>query len=702
MRNLLRTSDKSTSPGEMRLQEALGLLGPSGREALRTRRRIRLDPRKRLDEIEQTARALVAETDLRQSKFPPEARHLLARLAAMGGMLPGGADDPGADVLANLGVAYRTPPEKVRKSPRSPAVSGPRLTVDTLVLPSAFLVQVPLGEGDDPRGFRACLGMVDPDIIGPMTTAVLGHPLGVQGALALQEIWEAITVPGYLPRALSELQPAESRLLEALERVGGTVTTEELLALDQAPGLYRTQSGIAVPKRGAPYMLQRRGLLFQLGIERFVVPTEVCHEVGGARRQERAHKRGSIRDAVRADDHVPHRVRYARDPSLPAVAMLGMLRAWEVPVRPDVGVARAALRRVAERLGEPEGNVALFAALARAAGITRLAAPTAADSGSLVLRACDLGETLWKTYLRGGSWDETRLEPEVLRSGLVPRAGSAAPLAREVLLDALDVVARETWATVDAVIGYAAEDPRYVAAGRIHDRAQRERPELFQATVDVALRAMLATTLPALGILDVAEDGSAVRRVRRTAVATAKATAVVRHALEVPGTTRLDRVLALADVGELDHVKVDTNTIVFGLGVNALTRSRARGLSAVDVETRMTAVGLEKPFPTEVDEVVCGVAASREATFTPVGGVLCVTDPALRAELRADPGIRRVLLDLDAGDLMLVRADAELSRVQSRLARLGVRLTEATPAEIVEGPGSTAPTDGVEQSASRG
>lgn len=679
----------------MRLQEALELLGPAGREALRTRRGIRLDPRKRLDEIEQTARSLVAETDLRQSKFPPEVRQLLARMATLGGLLQGGAEEPGAALLSNLGIVYRSAPERPREkgTKRPTAASGPRLTAGALALPSAFLVQVPVSEGEDPRGLRACLSMADPEIVGPMVTAVLGHPLGVNGVLALQEVWEALAMEGFLARSVAELPSAEARLLDALERVGGEVTTEELLALDQAPGLYRTQSGIAVPKRGAPYMLQRRALLFQLGVERFVVPTEVSRIVGATRQQERVWKRETIHAAVKAEDHVPHRARYARDPSLPAVAALAMFRAWEVAVRPDVGVARAALRRAAERLGEPEECVTLLVALSRAAGLGRLAAPLAGASASLQLRACDVGEVLWRTYLQGGAWDECRVEPEVLRSGLVARGTSAAPIARQVLLDALDVVARETWATVDAVLGYAAEDPRAVAARRIHDRAMRERPEVFRATVDDALRAMLVSTLPALGVLDVAEDGSAVRMVQRAAVVSGRKTVLGRHALEVPGTTLLDRVLALADLGEPDHVKSDTGAIVFSLGVGALTRGRARGLTGPHVEERLKGVGAVPPYPPTVDEIVQGVAASREAGYMAVGGIIQAEDPAVRSEIRADPGMRRMLLDVDAGNVLLVRADVDVPRIQARLARLGVRMVETRPAESMESAESADPRE---------
>ena len=162
----------------MRLQTALEMLSASDREALRTRRGIRVDPKKRLDEIEQTARALVAETDLRHSKFPADVRQLLQRLAVSGGALPGGANDPGAKLLCDLGIAFRPSPPpptpvtkgKALRGAAAAAATGPRLAATTLVLPSAFLVQVPVGEGEDPQSLRACFSMIDPEIVGPMVT----------------------------------------------------------------------------------------------------------------------------------------------------------------------------------------------------------------------------------------------------------------------------------------------------------------------------------------------------------------------------------------------------------------------------------------------------------------------------------------------------------------------------------------------------
>jgi hypothetical protein len=379
-----------------------------------------------------------------------------------------------------------------------------------------------------------------------------------------------------------------------------------------------------------------------------------------------------------------------------------MLRTWEVPVRPDIAVPRAALKRVAERLGDKEEGVTMLMALSRAAGFGRLATPLATAVGSLQLRVADVGAALWRTYIHGGAWDETRVEPEVLRSGIVARATTAVVTARRVLLDALEVVAKERWATVEAVMEYAATDPRHAAVQRLHERAMRERPGVFKGAVEDAWRAMLTQSFPLLGAVDVADDGTAVRLVGRVLpggtemkVVTVKESrpTVSRTSLDVPSSVWMHALLDLADVGELDHVKPEPvpGSLVFSLGAAALTRGRARGLTGQQVDARLRAIGMAQPFPAAVSELIVGLSDSREAKFIGCSGVIVAEDPAVRAELRADPSVRRMLVDLDVGDVLLVRPDADMERFQTRLARLGVRLIETRPQTVTTPPPADLP-----------
>jgi hypothetical protein len=658
----------------MRLQEALALLSPEDREALRSRRRIVLDPRKKIDEIEQTARALIAETDLRHSRFPSEVRALLARLAGANGMLANAAHDPGAAMLCELGIAYQP---RGGTASRSAARTGKRFAAGALVLPSAFQIQVPPGPGDDPRSLRVCLGFVENEIVPALVSTVVGRPLAVAGPLALQEVWEVLSSPGEIAQRVSQLPAAESRLLDAIERAGSEVTTEELLALDQTPGLYRTAAGIAVPKRGAPFMLQRRGFLFQIGVDRFVLPTEVSRVIGASRAAERAGRRAQVLAALAAEDHAPRRARYARDPSLGAGATLAMLRHAEATFREEAGAPRGVIRKIAERLGEREETVSLWVALMRAAGLGRVLLADAQTPGSLSsIATADLGGLLRSTYRRGGAWDETRVDAEVARTGYSERGTTAAPALRMIVLDALEELARDRWVPVDVVVKYALDDPRAPGAARIHERARRERPGVYRDGTEGALRAMLVESIPAIGLADLAEDGSTIRLSGRdtTHQGPPAVSTVARNSIEIPASIALSRLLALSDIAEPDHIRPDANLIVLTLGAPATARARSKNLEANAVLQRFQAVGIREPHPAAVEELVAGLGVAREISGVPLGAALLVEDPGLRGEILADAIVRRSVVDIEAGAMVFLRADADIAKITARLARFGVRL----------------------------
>ncbi len=662
----------------MRLQDCLEALTPSERAALRTRRGIVLDPNKRIDEVEQTARAIVAETDLRKSRFPTEVRLLLQRLANNNGVVIDGASDVGAQLLIDLGIAYR-----VRESGKgSAARSGKRLAHNALVLPSAFLVQVPPANGDDPRGLRQLLGRAEHEIIALMLQTVVGKPMAVSGPLALQEVWEVISKSGELEERIKSLPAQEARLLDAIERSGSEVSTDELLALDDTPGLYRTASGIAVPKRGAPYMLQRRAMLFPVGVDRFVLPTEVSRIVGGARAQERAERRKGLLATLSSDDHSPNRARFAKDPSSVVAAALGMLRAWDVALRDDVAVPRASIRRIAERLGEREEAIALLVSLARSCGFGRLVSGgTTVPSSLSRVAVSDLATQVRAAYRRGGAWDETRVVSESLRAA-GDTTSSAGALLRAMLFDALDDSIRDRWVPVELLVRLVLEDPRAAGARRIHERARRERAGQYRETLEEALRAMLVESLPALGLADVGEDQTAIRyRVRERSLGDVGAVPTLsRSTLEVPQSTPLHALLAFADCAEPEHLRSDNGAVLFNVGVGAIARSRARGLSEAEIVERLEAIGLEGPYSGTLAELATSVSETREIEAVEVSVALRVDDEELRATLLADATFRRMVLDASSAPWLLVKPDADLPRVQARLQRLGVRVQVIVPA----------------------
>ncbi|MDP3275930.1 MAG: hypothetical protein Q8Q09_12085 [Deltaproteobacteria bacterium] len=678
----------------MRLQECLATLTLTAREALQNRRKLVIDELKRIDPIEQLARGLVMATDLRKSKLPPDVRSLLDRLVAAGGVLSDAGRDPGAELLLDLGVAYR-----YRDAvPTSPSRSGKRLALDTLVLPSAFLVQAPAAQGEDPRSLRLLLGRLDSDLVSAMLKSITGKPSHLQGALALQEVWEDLNRPDYIQQQIALLSSQEARLLDAIERAGSEVTPEELLALDQTPGLYKSGSGIAVPKRGAPYLLQRRGLLFAVGADRFVLPSEVSALVGAARARDRAEKRAHLSSKFAVEDHAPHRARYATSPSVHASALLTLCATWDSPIRSDVAHPRALIRRGAELLGIPEHDATLLFALLRTSGLGRLTDVDAGAPASLArVRALDVDQFVLEAYRRGGSWDETQIIAEVQRAGSdVGR--SAAAVLRAMLFDGLEAFASNQWVPVEMLLQYIKQDPRMAGAQRIHERARKGRESHFVQTCEEALRAMVLQTLPALGLLDCAEDASVVRFVSSNArISSAKSQTKVslsRTTLEVPASCPLHAMIAFGQMAELDGVDVTRGMVRFQVGAGAIAMARVRALASDQVAELLAGIGVNAPYRGAIEQFVDALASQQVLQLVATSGALRVDSETERRAILADSQLRKNFLDVDAGGWLLLRSDADFVRVGQRLQRLGYRTIQSDqPDSAQENPSPRASND---------
>jgi hypothetical protein len=662
----------------MRLQDCLEGLTPKERATLRERRGIVIDPNKRIDEVEQMARALVTETDLRKTRFPTDTRLLLQRFVQLRGTIADGASEPGAQQLIELGIAY--PARDTSKS--GPSRSGKRLALGALVLPSCFLVQLPLVEGEDVRSLRALLSRTEHEIINPMLQTVLGKPLVISGPLALQEIWEALQRPGEIAARIAALPSAEARLLDGIERGGGEANTQELLALDQTPGVVRSSSTIAIPKRGAPYMLQRRAMLFAVGIDRFVLPTEVVAVVGATRAKERAERRTHVLGSLQSEDFAPSKARMARDPGAVIVAALAMMRAWDLPIKDDVAVSRTVLRRCGERLGESDESMALLIALARAS-LGRLSVP-GASLGPTHNHQCivDVAAFLRDSFRRGGAWDETRTEPETLRAAQSDGLSSAGALLRNMLFDALESIAKDLWVPVDLLTRYVMEDPRVLGAKKIHERARRERAGLYVERLEDALNKMLVDSLPDLGLADVSEDRTVIRYrpKARVSIDLTAQPRLTRTTLELPNATSLQAIAKLAEFAEPEHIRADSGAIAFNVGANAIARARARELTSDDVSARLEAAGVEPPFEGVLREMLDSLEVDRELSIYPISAAIHVEDAELLRVLQSDPTLRRWIVSAQAGEWLFIKAEVDLTRVQARLQRLGVRakLTVAT------------------------
>jgi hypothetical protein len=217
-----------------RLADILRAL-PSGElAALISRLGIAIVAAKRIDTPSQVARALVSLPEIRDpSRLPNASAELLHRIAEARGVLLVQTLPMGLEPLAARGIVYA----RVREG----AASAPH--VIELVLPHAYLVQLRSWEGEDPRGVRALLAQAPFETVSAIASHYLGRPATPPLALSLELAWDVLSDSRKLAEEIEKLAPVEHRLLEALEREGGEVDTEELLDLEREPMRLRGATG---------------------------------------------------------------------------------------------------------------------------------------------------------------------------------------------------------------------------------------------------------------------------------------------------------------------------------------------------------------------------------------------------------------------------------------------------------------------------
>ena len=442
---------------------------PSGElDSLIARLGIPIVAAKRIDTPSQVARALVALPEVRDtSRLPNASAELLHRIAEARGSLLVQSIPIGLEPLAARGIVFA----RVRAADAAPPSShsgrpssGP--TTIELVLPYAYLVQLRSWEGEDPRGIRALLAQAPFETVSAIASHYLGRPATPPIALSLETAWEVLSDLTKLAEEIEKLAPVERRLLEALEREGGEVDTEELLDLEREPMRLRGATGATPSRRGVGFALERRGLLVPVHPNRHLVPTEVSLVVGAAHQAARETRRAEIRSFVLDTDHAPRRARFADDP-VPLTIALGLaVREPGVEVREGVGTPRSLVTRLAQRFGRDPEVVGLIAALSRAIGLWDPSAiSSASPPGSYALH--ELQRALYLAWSRGGAWDEARPEAELLR--LAPEARDSSPVGvvREMVLDALRELGEGRWVPWEAVAGYVRDDTRTAGVARL-------------------------------------------------------------------------------------------------------------------------------------------------------------------------------------------------------------------------------------------
>lgn len=677
-----------------RLVDVLRALPAAELQSLVARLGVPLDAQKRLDVPSQVARKLVSLPELRDpSLLPHLSVELLHRVAEARGSLVTTALPPALEPLAARGIVF------ARKLDAQSI---------ELLLPIAYLLQLRPWEGEDPRGVRALLARASFETCTAVASHYLGRPATPPMALALEGAWEALGDATRLAEELGRLAPAERRLLEAIEREGGEVETEELLDLEREPMRLRGAMGATPSRRGAGFALERRGFLVPVHPNRHVIPTEVAAVVGAANHTERSLRREQVRASLFNDDYHPRRARFAEDPAPLALALAMQMREVPGEVRPGIGTPRSLVMRLGQRFGRDAERVNLLSALSRAAGLWDASAlSTGSPPGSWQLGT--LTEAFFRLWRRGGVWDEARPDPELFRIQADARDLSPTGTLREMVLDALCELGEGRWVPWRALAEYARDDARTAGVARLLRRWAERAGATPPSPLDV-VRRIVFESLPSLGVLDLGDpeapgthgfpgtpgfqgaagapgdvtaEGEAGPALRLTArgralVAGKSPPADPRPSefldgslLALGATTQVAAALALApfvEVGEVSdrpHLHVTSQT---------LARAVAAGLEVEVVRARLSALA---PLPPALDALLsqAGAVLARVG-FVATGGFLWVDDPNVRELLRTRRGTSDLFLDPSPPGGLLLVPGAELDRVVRRCRTLGVELTQ--------------------------
>ncbi|HTA94375.1 MAG TPA: hypothetical protein VK745_32565 [Polyangiaceae bacterium] len=668
-----RKDQESRSMGAIRLVDVLRQLPERELGSLIARLKIRIDEAKRIDVPSQVARMLLQLPEMRDAGIlPGPTRELLYRVAEAKGVLFAQTLPPAVEPLVARGIVF---------------IRGRDKGVE-LLLPIAHMIQLRAWEGEDPRGARALLAQLHPDVASSIASHYLGRPATPPVALCLEPAWEVFADAKRLEREVEELAPLERKLLNAIEKVGGEVDTEELLDLEREPMRLRGATGATPSRRGVGFALERRGFLIPVHPNRHVIPSEVVAVVGIQRRVEREAQRREIRTFVLAEDHAPRRARFAEDPAPIALAMALAVRDPSVEVRAGVGTPRSLITKFATRFGRDPEVVALVASLSRAIGLwDPSAVSTASPPGSHSVG--ELGRALFDAWRRGGAWDEARPDGEALRVTADARETSAVGVVRELVLEALQELGDGRWAPWEAIAAYVRSDARAPGVARLSERwAQRAAVEPM-TPAEVARRIALET-LHVLGIVDLgdpeADDAESIgptlritprgRAFLSDAVPESKSPAqqasrfLDTQALRVGPQASVGNVISLAPFVEIGGVTGAALDIL--ITPQALSHALSAGFDGEVMRARLEALA---PLPDPIARTLTQASTViGRAEFVMTQGFLWVEDPEVRELLRTRRQSADLFVDPSPPSGLLLAVGADLERVARRCRALGVEV----------------------------
>lgn len=645
----------------MRLVDALTALPTESFLALCRKRGVVFDDQKRISPIEQAARQLVTPRELGPRKeLSPDVRRAFATFAAEpAGVLReriGGAIVP----LVEAGLVFAALREPGR-----------------FVMPTVYRLQCPPSAADDPRSLRVLLPALDEESMQALVAAHIGRAPAAPRLLMLGDLLEKLESKRVIERAVSELQPKEKALLLEIEKRGSEVELAELLEIAGAPGRYTNPGagGQLSSRRSPAYPLLKTGLLFPFGKDAYAIPSEVAAIIGKDRRARASKLRQKVRERVASQDLTPQRARFAVDPGPLTVALLAALRAEGVSLAQDVAAPRTVMRKAARSLGVEAVTAEMLVALARADGLY---------ASTFSIR--EVGARLVRMWRRGSAWDESRTEPDALRSDArFARVFTPTAALIGALFDLLEEIEGGRFALVEDVVSAVLVDLRTQSAAQKLIRLRRRDRDAYAASPEAVLRKIVDETLPSLGLIDrgQSDDGPVMRLAapaRRwladtdeapTSVPTTKSASFKEPArLVVSLDAPVSQVLALSDFA---IVHAATDQVVATFDDETVERGFHRSIDIADMRARI--LRISDSMDEKVERMFARVSATRiRCDLVPAAAFVRVPDAALRqAFLNDEAGAKLVYLDSPEQGL-LVRAGVTTSRIERILRRLGGEL----------------------------
>ena len=662
----------------VQLLEILNALPRREFEALLARVGVTIDAAKRIAPTAQLARALVSLPEIRDPRLLPSASvELLRRVAEAGGRLHVQRIPGALEPLAARGLLF---------------ARGTKNDIE-LILPTAFMLMLPTWDGEDPRGLRALLAQASPETLSAVAAHFLGKPATPPLCLALETAWDALNAPGGLARDIETLSPAERRVLEAIERDGGEVNTEELLELEREPLRLRTTSGPTQTRKGVGFVLERRALLIPIHPNRHVIPTEVARIVGAQRLAELKEGREHAAHVMKLGDHSPRRARFSADPSPLALGLALAAREMPNEVRPGIGTPKSVIQKLATRFGRDPQQVALIVALSRSGGLWEpSAALSSAPPGSLSGR--ELAYSFFQRWRRGGAWDEARPEPEVLRLAQDARDGSPVGVLREIVLEAILELGFDRWIPWAALHARIAGDERLPGVQRLF-RRWAERAGVPKIDPTVVAKRIVEESLHTLGILDLGEDEAftevalkgfepsplALRLTPRGRAylsarpgdapqeADATVSEFIEQALRVGAQSKVGNILSLAPFADVGRASEELDLVILP---QTISRALAAGFDAETMKQRIETVA---KIPESLARVFAeaSVVVGR-ATFTDAAGFVWVDDPNVRELLRTRKTTADLFVDPSPPGGLLLQPAVDLDKLSRRCRTVGVEV----------------------------